>query len=75
MAEEFDKNAAATRHDAIIKDVQWIRDGLTKDVIDYYYNSYPDSTEAEQKQHAEMRKYLDLAWNRINDLLKGKLYS
>ncbi|MCX6797383.1 MAG: hypothetical protein NTX98_02805 [Candidatus Doudnabacteria bacterium] len=66
---EFDKHAARERHDEIIRDAQRIRDGLTKDVIDYYYDSYPESEEEEREQEAEMRRYLNIAHDRLNDLL------
>jgi len=69
MAEEFDKEAARRRHNEIIEEAQRIRDGLTRDVIDYYYNSHPDSEEEEVSLKAGMRKYLDIAYDRIGDLL------
>jgi endonuclease YncB( thermonuclease family) len=70
MAEDFDKEAVALRHDEIIREAQRIRDGLTRDVIDYYYNYYPDSEEEERKQKRGMREYLVVAVERINDLLR-----
>lgn len=68
MADEFDTAAARERHNEIISQAQRIRDGLTKDVIDYYYNSYPKTAEEERENWAGMRKYLDIAYNRIDDL-------
>ena len=70
----YDKAGAAREHDAIIAEVQRIRDGLSKDVIDYYYSRYPSSEEDESDIRAGMRKYLRMASQRIDDLLNGKLY-
>lgn len=64
---------AAEEHRAIIFAVQHIRDGLTKDVIDYYFNE-PTSAEHDREQRDGMRKYLHLASERIHELLNGKLY-
>jgi hypothetical protein len=69
MAEEFDKEVARERHDEIIREAQRIRDGLTKDVVDYYYESYPESEEEERGYRLGMRKYLDIAYERLRDLL------
>lgn len=69
MAEEFDKEEAGRRHDEYIREVQRIRDGLDKDVVEYYYNYYPDSEQEKREQNAGMRKYLDIAHDRIADLI------
>lgn len=74
MAEEtFDKSAAKDRHETIIKIVQAIRDGITKDVIDYYYNA-PTSEGEEYTKREGMRKYLRIAQTDIDNLLNGKLH-
>ena len=73
MADSFDRNLAAERHEGIIREVERIRTGLTEDVINYYYNN--PATEDEEKVKREgMRKYLKIASDRIYDLLNGKLY-
>ena len=72
MADSFDRDLAAERHDDIIRDVQRIRDGLTKDVIDYYYSD-PTSEDEERIKNEGLRKYLQIAVEEINDLLNGKL--
>ena len=69
MADEFNKEEAERRHDEYIREAQVIRDGLTKDVIDYYYNYYPNSEAEVREQKAGMRKYLDIAHDRITDLI------
>lgn len=69
IAEEFDKEAARERHNEIIREAQRIRDGLNKDVIEYYYESYPESEEREREYRLGMRKYLDIAYERLRDLL------
>jgi predicted solute-binding protein len=70
MPEEFDTSGAAERHDYIIREAQRIRDGLTRDVIDYYYDSYPDSEEKQREQIAGMRKYLDIAYRDLDNLIR-----
>lgn len=74
MSEEFDISAAQDRQDAIIRDVQWIRDGISQDIIDYYYSTSPQSAEKEREYRNGMRQYLKTARGRIDDLLNGKLY-
>ena len=73
MADSFDQNRVREEHSAIISEVQRIRDGLTKDVIDYYYNA-PISAEQDHEQRQGMGKYLRLAAERIDELLRGRLY-
>jgi hypothetical protein len=73
MADPFDKDLAAQRHNEIISEVERIRDGLTRDVINYYYND-PVSEEEEKAKHDGMRKYLKIASDEIYNLLNGKLY-
>ncbi len=69
MAEDFDRSAAASRHEAIIREAQRIRDGLSEDVINYYYNA-PDSAESEGDKRAGIKKYLRIAAERIDELLR-----
>jgi len=73
MADSFDKNLAGERHNEIIREVEKIRDGLSSDVVNYYYKD-PISEDEEKTQRDGMRKYLKIASERINDLLNGKLY-
>lgn len=73
MSDDFNEVQAREEHQQIIYEVQRIRDGLTKDVIDYYYNA-PTSAEHDREQRDGMRKYLRIASERIHDLLNGKLY-
>ncbi len=37
MADSFDQNLAAERHNEIIREVERIRDSISQDVINYYY--------------------------------------
>jgi hypothetical protein len=73
MADSFDTNLAGEQHNEIIREVEKIRDGLSSDVINYYYKD-PISEDEEKIQRDGMRKYLKIASERINDLLNGKLY-
>lgn len=70
----FDKHSAAEHHDAILQDVQKIRNGLSVDVIDYYWSRYPENEADVRLQKEGMRKYLIIASERIHELLNGKLY-
>ena len=70
---EFDVEAARRRHDSILSDVRRLRDGINADVIDFYKNEVPNSEEAQRRAIDGMRKYLDLASKRIDDLFKGEL--
>lgn len=73
MTNIFDIETAAEEHESIIRDIQRIRDDISKDVIDYYFTS--PTTEAEEKSKREgMRKYLLEASEKIDNLLKGRLY-
>ena len=69
----FDKEVAEERHDSIINEAKRIRDAITKDVIDYYYE-YPTSREEESAKREGMRKYLKIARDDIDIFLNGKLY-
>jgi len=73
MADSFDQNLAAERHNEIIREVERIRDGLTRDVIGYYYND-PVSEDEEKIKRDGIRKYLKIASDEIYNLLNGKLY-
>ena len=73
MPDSFDQSRAAERHEAIIREVERIRTGLTEDVINYYYNN-PDTENEERTKREGMRKYLKIASDQIYDLLNGKLY-
>ena len=73
MSDAFNQEQAREDHQQIILAAQHIRDGLTKDIIDYYYNA-PTSAEHDREQRDGMRKYLRIASERIHELLNGKLY-
>ena len=73
MADEFDSSLAAEKHEAIISEVQRIRDSLTNDVINYYYHN-PTTADEERAKREGMRKYLKIAYERIYELMNGKLY-
>lgn len=73
-ATAFDKQTALERHSAILREVKRIRDGINIDVLDYYWERRPDTEEEEREFREGMRKYLKIAAERIDDLLKGKLY-
>lgn len=72
MSESFSIERAAEEHESIITNVQRIRDGISKDVIDYYYNN-PETEEQEQTKREGIRRYLLEASERIDTLLKTKL--
>lgn len=71
--ETFDKPAALDRHKEIMREVQRIRDGINIDVLDYYWERVPDTAEEEAEMRGGMRKFLNIAQERIHDLLHGKL--
>lgn len=73
MPDSFNIERAAEEHENIIREIQRIRDSISKDVIDYYYNN-PETKEEEKTKREGMRKYLLQASERIDDLLKGRLY-
>lgn len=64
---------AAERHNEIIWEVERIRDGISQDVISYYYKD-PTTEDEEKTQREGIRKYLEIAQDRIRELLNGKLY-
>ena len=69
MEDSFDKTRAKETHDSIIREAERIRDGLSADVINYYYDRYP-SSEYEEKTYQEgIRRYLKIAQRNIDDLL------
>ncbi len=72
--EEFDTNRAQQRQDDIMNDIQWIRDGLKRDIIEWYQNARPKSVAEEKDIRRGMRKYLSIAQDQIKTLLNGKLY-
>lgn len=73
MSNIFNIEEAKHRHDDIIHEVKRIRDELSRDVIDYYYDD-PISDEQEHNKREGMRKYLRIARDKIEALLNGKLY-
>ncbi len=74
MPDTFDKDAAKSRKNDILQEVQHIRDGINKDVINYYWDTVPQSEEDEKKIRQSMRTYLQQARSQIDILLGGKLY-
>lgn len=73
MPEAFNSEEAKRWQDEYIREAQRIRDSLTRDVVDYYYDSYPDTEEKYQETVAGMKKYLRTAVEEINTLL-DRLY-
>lgn len=72
MPDSFNRDAAAQRHNEIISEVERIRNGLTRDVINYYYSD-PVTEDEETAKREGIRKYLRVASDEINSLLNGKL--
>jgi len=72
MSDLFNIEGAAEKHESIIRDIQRIRDGISKDVIDYYYGN-PETEEEEREKREGMRRYLLEARERIDDVLESKL--
>jgi hypothetical protein len=72
MEDSFDRERAVERHSEIIREAERIRDGLSKDVINYYYEN-PTTEDEERTKNAGIRKYLIIAEERIRDLLNNKL--
>lgn len=73
MPDLFNIERAADEHENIIRDIQRIRDDISKDVIDYYFAS-PTTEEEEKSKREGMRRYLLEASEKIDNLLKGRLY-
>lgn len=73
MPDTFDKDRAAREHQEIMEEAQRIRNGITTDVIDYYWDRLPTSDDDARQQREGIRKYLIIAAERIDDLLKNRL--
>ncbi len=70
MAEQtFDQERATRTNRELIAEAQRIRDLLSKEVIDYYWEA-PTSEAEEREYHDGMRKFLRQAVERIDDLLR-----
>ena len=72
MSDSFNLETAAEEHENIIREIQRIRDGISRDIIDYYYSN-PETEDEERTKREGMRRYLFQASDRINYLLKEKL--
>ena len=70
---DFDQGEARARHEAMMRQVQRIRDGINVDVLEYYWDRVPQSEEQERENIEGLRKYLDIAYERIDDLFKNSL--
>lgn len=70
---EYDTRAAKDRQRDILADVQGIRNTLTKEIIDYYWDRTPSSDRNEEENRSGIRKYLRVALSEIEDLLNGPL--
>ena len=68
MSDSFDVVVAKEKHDKSIREVERIRDGLTQDVINYYYNG-PTTEDEEKEQQRGIQKYLEIAQNDIRNAL------
>lgn len=74
MADEtFDSEAATERLKRVIYKVEDIRNVLNKEIIDYYYDSRPQSADDEERDRSAIRRYLRIATDDINALLNGLL--
>lgn len=70
---DFDVEAASRRQHEILVWVEEIRDMISKEVINYYWDEIPESEEKNASNREGMRKYLIQARDRINRLLDGAL--
>ena len=70
---DFDQGEARARHEAVMQEVQSIRDGINVDILDYYWDRAPQSEEDERENIEGLRKYLDVAYERIDELFKNSL--
>lgn len=70
----FDSQTATEKHRAILRDVNNIRDIISNEVYNYYYDRTIDSEAEEQEVRDGMRKHLRIAVREIDELLNGKLY-
>jgi len=70
---DFDVDAASRRQREILVWVEEIRDMISKEVINYYWDEIPESEEKNVSNREGMRKYLVQARDRINRLLDGAL--
>lgn len=68
MSDSFNVVRAKEKHDKVIREVKRIRDGLTQDVIDYYYQG-PTTEDEEKEQQRGMQKYLEIAQDDIRNVL------
>ncbi len=74
MAEEFNREAAAIRHEELLREIERMRDGINADVIEFYLRN-PETAKEESEKREGIRKYLRIAEQRINDLLDNWLRS
>lgn len=71
MAEEFNKNEAKRKQDAIVRDAlsPIVRD-LKGNVVDYYWDKTPQSAEDERAARDYIRKALENAQRTISRVLQ-----
>lgn len=70
MSNTFDIESARTKLDEILYKAEHIRNGLTKDIIDFNRSKHPQTEEEQHHQKEDIRKYLHIAVVQIDDLLK-----
>lgn len=74
MADEtFDSAAATERLKRILYKAEDIRNVMNKEIINYYAESYLDSSEEEERARGAIRKYLRYVIQDIDALLDGEL--
>lgn len=68
--ETFDTKQAESRHAELMRRLDKLEYELVKDVIKHNRDRVPKSAAEEREQYNDMYKYLKIASERIDDLLK-----
>jgi hypothetical protein len=66
---EYNAEEAFDKQKQLLERVQRISDSIKRDVIDYYWDSYPETSEHNFQNEDGMRRYLKQAYQDIGDVL------
>jgi hypothetical protein len=68
MADYYPEEASQRQRE-ILERVQKIADSIRKDVLDYYWDSYPETPEHKVRNEDGIRKYMKYAYDDIGTIL------
>ena len=66
---DFNKDQALERKNNILKRISAANKSIKADVVDYYWDSVPQTQEDASKINKEMYSYLETAYNSIGSIL------